>query len=49
MHLKKHALRLMGESQHDMYALKTFSKNLWRNETFIEFSLKWLRFMDIKT
>ena len=26
---KKHALKLMGESQHDMYALKTMPKNLW--------------------
>ena len=26
---KKHALKLMGESQHDMYALKTLPKNLW--------------------
>ena len=25
----KHALKLMGENQHDMYALKTLPKNLW--------------------
>ena len=29
MHLPKHALKLMAESQHDMYALKNFPNNLW--------------------
>ena len=26
---KKNALKLMLESQHEMYSLKTFPKNLW--------------------
>ena len=29
MHLQKTCFKLMGERQHDMYALKDFPKNLW--------------------